>query len=131
MTPIKTTLFALLTTVALSASLSSAQAWGERIVIINGELLNGDQLALLDEINCAVVPDGNYWLDGESGAWGYAGNPYPQGVVGADCGGGYASNNGSGGRSGEYYSNSQNGYGGVVGDCVYVSIPGMSMMSGC
>jgi hypothetical protein len=39
----------------------------------------------LDQINCNVtVPPGRYWLDVNTGAWGYEGGPQ-QGVVG-DCG---------------------------------------------
>jgi hypothetical protein len=39
-------------------------------------------------MNCAPIPDGSYWLNLNNGAWGYAGDPRPRGVLGAACGGG-------------------------------------------
>jgi hypothetical protein len=63
---------------------SLAQNLG-RQVIVNGELLNGMELRLLDALNCqTLVPNGRYWLNGRTGAWGYEGGPQVS-VVGAQC----------------------------------------------
>lgn len=56
-----------------------------RVVIINGKLLSDANLAELSRRHCADIPDGSYWLDTRSGAWGYAGNPQVQGYLGDPC----------------------------------------------
>ena len=65
----------------------SAAAWAR------GALMNPGQLALLDRYACTTVPNGNYWLNVQTGLWGYAHNPQPVGYIGAACGSG-----GGGGR---------------------------------
>ena len=71
-----------------------------RRVFVNGQWLNDAQVAGLARINCSDIPDGSYWLNGRTGAWGYAGNPQVQGVIGEGCRG---AGNGSGaGRHGPY-----------------------------
>ena len=48
-----------------------------RQVIINGALMNDTQLTDLDGLNCgAPVPDGQYWLNVNTGAWGFQGGPH-------------------------------------------------------
>ncbi len=70
-------------TLILFAVVTVGQA-DNRTVIVNGEVLNALELALLDGINCGIaVPNGNYWLDWATLAWGYAGDGQ-QGTVG-DC----------------------------------------------
>jgi hypothetical protein len=54
-------------------------------VVVNGERLNPAQIAYLDRVNCTVVPNGYYWVNMHTGAWGYAGNPVVQGYVGQQC----------------------------------------------
>lgn len=45
----------------------------ERAVIVNGELLDAEGLALVDRLNCGQpLGDGMYVLDLESRTWGYA-----------------------------------------------------------
>lgn len=45
----------------------------QRAVIVNGELLDDEGLALVDRLNCGQpVGDGMYVLDQESRTWGYA-----------------------------------------------------------
>ena len=56
-----------------------------RIVIVNGRLLSDEQVAYLARLNCSEIPEGSYWLNGTTGAWGYAGNPQVQGVLGDGC----------------------------------------------
>ncbi|MCG3201244.1 MAG: hypothetical protein NFCOHLIN_01110 [Gammaproteobacteria bacterium] len=57
-----------------------AQARG---VIVNGELLDDEGLALIDQLNCGQpVGDGEYVLDLESRTWGYAGSMERQALPG-------------------------------------------------
>ncbi len=59
--------------------------FAQRSVIINGTLLNAAQIRQLEQVACAPIPDGAYWLNMQSGAWGYAGNPAVMGHVGDAC----------------------------------------------
>ena len=63
---------------------STAAAAQSRLVVVNGQRLNDAQVAQLARLNCSPVPDGHYWLDLRSGAWGHAGGP-PQGRLGDGC----------------------------------------------
>lgn len=75
----------LLVALVLAAGTTAAQS---RIVIVNGKLLSDANLARLERMNCHAIPDGSYWLNTATGAWGYAGNPQVQGVFGDACRGG-------------------------------------------
>jgi hypothetical protein len=56
-----------------------------RLVIVNDAVMNDVQLLVLDALNCGVtVPDGNYWLNLDTGAWGFHGGPQ-EGIIGAAC----------------------------------------------
>ena len=69
---------------ALLAMGSAVQAQS-RLVIVNGRLLADAEVMALALMNCTEIPDGNYWLDRSTGAWGYAGNPAVQGRIGDPC----------------------------------------------
>jgi hypothetical protein len=56
------------------------------MVIVNGERLSDIQVGALEQRACTRVPNGYYWLNFQTGAWGYAGNPRVQGVFGEFCG---------------------------------------------
>jgi hypothetical protein len=71
--------------VLVLAGVGEAQA---RRVVVNGSLMNPAQLAMLDRRACAIVPNGEYWLDVSTGRWGYARDPRTVGYIGAACGGG-------------------------------------------
>lgn len=52
-----------------------ATAQQQRIVIVNGQVLNRADLAEVDALNCGDrVPNGRYWLDLQRGEWGYVGD---------------------------------------------------------
>lgn len=70
---------------AVAALAAAGAAHAQRLVIVNGERLGRMQIEQLDRLNCSPVPDGRYWLDPRSGAWGHAGNPLRQGFVGEAC----------------------------------------------
>jgi hypothetical protein len=88
-----TTLRAGLVTVLGALVLAGVVEAQARRVVVNGALMNPAQLAMLDRHACAVVPNGDYWLDVSTGRWGYARDPRTVGYIGAACGGG-----GGGGR---------------------------------
>jgi hypothetical protein len=71
--------------VAASMCIGAGAAQAQRMVVVNGLRLNAEQIAWLEQRSCAPVPDGSYWLDLRTGAWGYAGWPQRQGFVGAAC----------------------------------------------
>lgn len=46
----------------------------DRIIFVNGQLLDEEGIRLVDQLNCGQpVPNGNYWLDLDNGIWGYVG----------------------------------------------------------
>ena len=47
--------------------------------------LSDAEIAVFDRRQCTTIPNGSYWLNKQTGAWGYAGNPQVQGVVGDGC----------------------------------------------
>ena len=68
--------------------LLSVQAMAQsRWVVVNGQRMSDAQIAAMARSNCADIPNGAYWLNTQTGAWGYAGNPTVQGVFGEACGG--------------------------------------------
>jgi hypothetical protein len=77
--------FALLLSACAFAGSVGAQT---RFVVVNGQRLNDTQIAYFDRIQCVRIPNGKYWLNTLTGAWGYEGIPIVQGYLGAACGGG-------------------------------------------
>ena len=78
---------------------ASAQS---RWVFVNGERLNDAQVANLARMNCSDIPDGSYWLNTQTGAWGYAGNRQVQGLLGDSRSGNGGNGNSAAGRHGPY-----------------------------
>jgi hypothetical protein len=70
---------------ALSAALCAEATAQSRWVVVNGQRLSDAQIAALARSNCRDIPNGAYWLNTQTGAWGYAGNPTTQGVFGEAC----------------------------------------------
>jgi len=68
-----------------------------RQVLVNGQYMSDAQVAALARRACTDIPDGAYWLNWQTGAWGYAGSRQVQGTLGELCGGG-----GGTGRYGPY-----------------------------
>jgi len=56
-----------------------------RWVVVNGQRLSDSDIARLERRACSRIPNGNYWLDVQTGAWGYARNPQVQGILGEAC----------------------------------------------
>jgi len=57
-----------------------------RWVVVNGVPQTPLQLSVLDGYACTVIPNGSYWLNYNSGIWGYAGDPRPVGHIRDRCG---------------------------------------------
>jgi hypothetical protein len=92
--------------------MGAGAAHAERFVLVNGVRLAGAHLEQLDRWHCGPVPDGSYWIDLNSGLWGYPGNPMPQGHVADNC----SRFSGGGDSGGEGSSwNGNYGYGGEDG----------------
>lgn len=72
--------------IAIIVVLSAGAASAQRYVVVNGIRLDEPQIQALEQLACGPIADGNYWLDTQSGIWGYAGNPYPMGHISANCG---------------------------------------------
>ena len=54
----------------------------QRRVIVNGQILSAEQLAMLDSLAGGAVPSGSYWIDPDTATWGFAGDPIPRGNLG-------------------------------------------------
>jgi hypothetical protein len=67
-------------------AVSGAAPAQTRMVIVNGQRLSDAQVAYLERRACAAIPNGRYWLNSQTGAWGYAGRAQVQGVLGDACG---------------------------------------------
>ena len=76
----KTSLIALLA--ACAAALS--QPAMARFVVVNGARLNPAEIQYLDRISCSYIANGRYWLNPNTGIWGYEGGP-AQGHISDNC----------------------------------------------
>lgn len=79
-------LFGMLTIVLTALAWSASVAVAERVVIVNGQRLTLTQIRALEHRSCGPIPNGAYWLNTQTGLWGYAGNPRPQGHLTDRCG---------------------------------------------
>lgn len=66
----------------LTGAAASAQS---RWIFVNGQRMSDAQADELDRLQCVAIPNGAYWLNPRTGAWGYAGNPRVQGMLGERC----------------------------------------------
>lgn len=64
---------------ALIATAGTSALAQQRLIRLNGAILTDYQAYQLDNLAGTHVPNGAYWLDFETGLWGYEGNPTPQG----------------------------------------------------
>lgn len=75
---------ALLCLIAAAAAVLPARAQS-RWVFVNGERMSDAQVMQLSRIQCSFIPNGHYWVDWQTGAWGLAGNPAQLGRLGEAC----------------------------------------------
>jgi len=71
---------------AATVVLIPLSAFADRYVVVNGLRLNEAQVEILERIHCGPIPNGQYWLDLNTGLWGYAGDPRPMGYLSGNCG---------------------------------------------
>jgi hypothetical protein len=69
----------------LARARSKTAIQADRFVVVNGQVMGPRELAILDRYACQSVPNGSYWLNTQTGLWGYAGNPTPQGYISDGC----------------------------------------------
>lgn len=80
----KTKLSAILLGLFLALSLTG-MAYGERRVVVNGVRLNNAQIQTLEQWHCGPIANGHYWLNLNTGIWGYAGDSRPMGHISDNC----------------------------------------------
>jgi hypothetical protein len=88
-------------------------------VVINGYHFYGQELAELESLLGTQVPDGFYWLDTNTGDWGYEGDSTVQGNIFYQ----QESNSSGSGGADSYYDSSGGGYSSYAsdGECAYFS----------
>lgn len=59
--------------------------YAERFIVVNGQRLSIPEIHSLEQLHCGPVPNGRYWINLQSGFWGFEGNPQPQGYVSDNC----------------------------------------------
>ena len=112
-------------------------AWAERHIHLNGEHLTYDTILMMDQVFGYQVNDGYYWLNTQTGEWGYEESYDVQGTVQLNNQYQQEQQIDSYRESNNYYpteiNNSQNGSvvsGRVNGqNCTYASVGGMTMKS--
>jgi hypothetical protein len=87
---------AVMSLAAVTSVFSSGATAQSRQVFVNGQYMSDAQVDSLARRNCAYIPDGAYWLNTQTGAWGYVGSWQVQGTFGDAC------RTGGGGGTGRY-----------------------------
>ena len=59
----------------------SSAAQEERHIHINGEHLSAEDIVLMDQTLGSITPNGFYWINFNTGAWGYEGNETVMGNI--------------------------------------------------
>lgn len=72
------------TAIVLMLSVSNA-AYAERYVVVNGNRLSDTDIMILERWRCGPIPNGHYWLNFNTGIWGYAGDPRVRGHIMDNC----------------------------------------------
>ena len=81
MNPARASMFVFVGWLAAGTPAQAQSRW----VIVNGERMSDSQVSYLEERACTRIPNGNYWLNMQTGAWGYVPNPHVQGYFGEAC----------------------------------------------
>ncbi|GAB4535420.1 MAG: hypothetical protein Tsb0014_22400 [Pleurocapsa sp.] len=119
-------------TLILSVLLSlAAPQKAQAQVYINGYLYQGQELAEL-EYYLGTIPPGRYWLDVDTGYWGYEGDSTIQGnVLQQQNNDTYSTDNSYVRSNGDIYDPSYGGSSATTDSngCTYFSIPGMTVNS--
>lgn len=73
-------------------------------VVVNGKLLNPGEIAWLANFSCGPIYPGRYWLDMDTGYWGFTGSSRTMGHIRDRCGQGRVFRDGNMSREGRLYS---------------------------
>ena len=73
-------------------------------IIVNGKVLTPSEVNTLSFVSCGPIVPGNYWLNVQTGQWGFTGNPTPMGHFRARCHERRRFNNGSMSRDGRIFN---------------------------
>lgn len=60
-------------------------AFAERYVVVNAQRLSIPEIQYLERLHCGPIPNGRYWINPQTGSWGFEGNPRPQGHIADNC----------------------------------------------
>jgi hypothetical protein len=105
----------------------------ERHIHVNGQCLEAADMVQLDQLIGGVTPNGKYWIDFNTGTWGYEGDQETQGYLSAIAGNQTEYRDTSDSHQQPYMESSITGRvvsGQVNGqDCTYVSVGGTTMRS--
>ena len=56
-----------------------------RYVVVNGQRLSIPEIQYVGQLHCGPIPNGRYWINLQTGIWGYEDNPRPQGHIADNC----------------------------------------------
>jgi hypothetical protein len=70
----------------IQAGIAGTAAAQTRWVFVNGVRMSDVQVMEMARAHCRPIPNGSYWWNPDTGAWGFAGNPAVKGFVGDRCG---------------------------------------------
>lgn len=71
--------------IGLLVVLFLSSAYAERYVVVNGQRLSVPEIHYVEQLHCGPIPNGRYWINLQTGMWGYEGNPRPQGHITDNC----------------------------------------------
>lgn len=123
-------LLGVLLALGLQVTAASAQ---EQHIHVNGEHLTAEQINYLQQSVGYAIPDGYYWIDFETGMWGYQDHAESEGSIYLDGSGAAATSGAEGGTGSQgsgdgtqIYNWGDGGY--VQGeDCSYASVGGTTV----
>jgi len=85
--PARRTTVAHAAVLALAMLCATTAAAQQRLVVVNGELLDANGLAEIDTLNCGQpVTDGVYWIDFNASTWGIVGQDFAEPLPDCDAG---------------------------------------------
>lgn len=73
----------IITSVLMFSVLANGQT--VRYVVVNGIRLDDNGIRFLERLACGSIHDGVYWLNPNTGVWGYGNDPRPQGRLTDNC----------------------------------------------
>lgn len=71
--------------IGLLVVLFLGSAYAERYVVVNGQRLSIPEIQYVERLHCGPIPNGRYWINLQTGMWGYEGHPRPQGHIADHC----------------------------------------------